>query len=276
MEIINNFDEINNIKNNQIIGEFILDNSSIEFKGENNIMYFGKNIKLKNTKLRFTGNNSLIYIDDNYMPISLNGRVGNDSVLYLGKNTYINRGIEVYATERKNIIIGDDCMLSYETCFRTSDPHPIYDVKTCKRINYAKSIYIGDHVWIGQQCLILKNSKIYSGSIIGGHSVISGKEIYSNTSWAGNPSKLIKEGVFFTCESAHDFTSDDLTEKSVYDKDDFIYENDVTNLSFDKIEKDLEEFKDVKEKLNYIQNIVASNNQKNRFAKRLLNKKCIE
>lgn len=78
MEIINNFEEINNIKNNKIIGKFILDNSSIEFKGKNNIMYFGKGIKLKNAKLRFTGNNSLIYIDNNYMPISLNGRVGND------------------------------------------------------------------------------------------------------------------------------------------------------------------------------------------------------
>lgn len=270
MEKINSFEEINNIKNNEIIGEFILENSSIEFKGKNNIMYFGKNIKLKNTKLRFTGNNSLIYIDDNYMPISLNGRVGNDSVLYLGKNTYINKGIEVYATERKNIIIGDDCMLSYETSFRTSDPHLIYNIDTKERINYAKSIYIGDHVWIGQQCLILKNSKIYSGSIIGGHSVISGKEVYSNTSWAGNPGKLIKEGVFFTCESAHDFTSEDLIETSFYNNDDFIYENDITNLSFEKLEEDLERFKCVEEKLKYIQNTLVSNNQKNRFAKKLV------
>lgn len=161
-------------------------------------------------------------------------------------------------------------MLSYETSFRTSDPHPIYNIDTNKRINYAKSIYIGDHVWIGQQCLILKNSKIYSGSIIGGHSVISGKEVYSNTSWAGNPGKLIKEGVFFTCESAHDFTNDDLIKTSVYDKDDFIYENDSTNLSFEKIENNLEKIEDVKEKLKYIQNTIVSNNQKNRFAKKLI------
>ena len=152
---------------------------------------------MTNSRIRFTGNNSILYIDKNKMPLSLDVRLGNDSVSYIGKNVYTNKCVHIYATERENVIIGDDCLLSYEVTFRTADPHLIYDSISKKRINSAKSILVGDHVWIGQEALILKNTKIYSGSIIGGKAVISNKEVLSNTMWAGNPARKIKDDVFF-------------------------------------------------------------------------------
>ena len=50
-------------------------------------------------------------------------------------------------SERKNIIIGDQCLFSHTIWFRNADPHLIYDNITNKRINPTQSIYIGDHVW---------------------------------------------------------------------------------------------------------------------------------
>lgn len=50
---------------NQIIGNVNLINSTIEFKGENNIFICKSDLTLEHCKVRFTGSNSLIYIDDN-------------------------------------------------------------------------------------------------------------------------------------------------------------------------------------------------------------------
>ena len=50
-------------------------------------------------------------------------------------------------------------------------------------MNYARSIYAGDHVWFGQNSFIFKGSKIGSGSIIGAGSVVSNRTINSNTTY---------------------------------------------------------------------------------------------
>ena len=259
-------DNIKNIEKNKIIGDIILENSTIEFIGENNILYVEGNIKFVNSKLRFTGSNSIMYFDKNKMDIYINARTRNDSVLYLGKDTFINKGIDVYATERKNIIIGNGCMLSYETAFRTTDPHLIFDCNTKNRINHAKSILIGDHVWIGQQCLILKNTQIFSGSIIGGHSVLSNKKVYSNSLWAGNPAKKIKEDVFFSCKSAHDFSKEEENMYSSLDSEEYIFEDTGEN-NLEKIDLLLQEKEsNTLEKLEIITKLLCNNDEKNRFA----------
>lgn len=37
----------------------------------------------------------------------------------------------------------------------TCDYHPIMDINSNNRLNFSKSIYIGDHVWCGQEIGIL-------------------------------------------------------------------------------------------------------------------------
>lgn len=262
--IVTNVSDYKEENGNQIIGNFTMEDCTIEFKGHNNILYCGENVCLKNCKLRFTGSNSLIYLDDNKMPIFLDARVGNDSVIYFGKDNYINRNFHIYATERKNVIIGNDCLFSFGNYLRTSDPHLIYDING-DRINEAKSIYIGDHVWIGQESLILKNTYIGSGAIIGGHSVVSNKIVSSNSIYGGNPVKKIRQNVFFLGDSAHDFTECDCIDFNHIDKVDFIYQLDDNTLSFNEIENDLCSSFTSLSKLDYIQENISSNNSKNRF-----------
>lgn len=257
------------IMNNEIIGNIKLINAEIKFKGDNNKLFCKGNICLENCNIRFTGSNSLIYIDENLYPMSLNMRVGNDSVIYIGKDCYINRTSHLYATERKNIIIGNQLLLSFNTYFRTADPHIIYDCKTKERLNFSKSILIGDKVWIGQDSLILKGTTIGSGSIIGGHSVVSNKNIKSNTLYAGNPAKKIKENVFYsTPESTHDFTSEQIENSRCFKNDDgekYVYKKDETNISLTKIDEDLSNMNNVNDKIEYIENSISNNNYKNRF-----------
>lgn len=255
--------------NNQIIGNVRLENAHIEFKGNNNIFFCTNNLNLENCRVRFTGNNSLIYIDDNSYPLSLNMRVGNDSVIYIGKDCYINKTSNLYATERKNIIIGNQLLLSFNVYFRTADPHIIYDTKTKERINYSKSILIGDRVWIGQDSLILKGNIIGSGSIIGGHSVLANKNIKSNTLYAGNPARKIRENVFYgQHRSTHDFDLEQVKRSKYYNnhnQEQYVYKKDKTTVFLIKIDKDITNIKTARDKMKYIEKNISNNISKNRF-----------
>lgn len=255
--------------NNSVFGDVDLINSSIDFKGNDNVFICKGKLKLKNCKIRFSGNNSLVFIDENLYPMSLNIRIGNDSVIYIGKDCYVNKTTNLYATERKNIIIGNQIMISFNTYFRTADPHLIYDANTKKRINFSKSILIGDRVWIGQEALILKGCVIGSGSIIGGRSVLANKCLKSNTLYAGNPARKIRDGVFFgEFRATHDYDLEEELKSGTFtleDENQFIYEEDENTLSFKAIDMDLMNINNVNEKIKYIEENISKNNNKNRF-----------
>lgn len=255
--------------NNQIVGNLELNDAEIDFKGSNNIFYCVGNIKLENCKVRFTGSNSLVYIDENIYPFSLDMRLGNDSVIYIGKDSYTNKKSFLEATERKNIIIGNQLMLSFGIYFRTADPHILYDIKTKTRVNYSKSILVGDRVWIGQNSLILKNTLIGSGAVIGGNSVVTGKIVPSNSVFAGNPAKKVKEGVFYGYHySTNDFDENMELDSEYFtaeDVDKYVYSKDDNTLSLRDIDSELMNIKYSKDKIEYIRNILTNNNSKNRF-----------
>lgn len=267
MEVINEIEDIENLKENEIIGNIKLINSKITFKGKGNILYCDKQcVRLANSHLLFNGDNSIIFLCKSKYNYLLSVFINNDSVLYFGRDNYINRKLEIVVSEQKNVIIGNDCLFSFDCWFRTADPHIVYDVNTKNRINHSKSIYLGDHVWIGQHTLILKGTKIGSGSIAGGMSVITGKTIESNSSYAGNPVKKIRESVFFTDDCVHMYRETDTESHDMYDSDDYIYSyNEKEILQFDIIEKSLNKLMSVQKKLDYIINNLQKNQSKNRF-----------
>lgn len=254
--------------NNQILGEVELKNASISFKGDHNIFFCKKKGILENCQIRFTGSNSLVFIDENDYPLSLNMRLGNDSVIYIEKKCYTNKTSFLYATERKHIFLGDELLLSFHTYFRTADPHILYDAKTNQRINPSQSIFLGDHIWIGQECFLLKGTIMGSGSVLGGHSVITKKIVPSNTLYAGNPAKKRKEHIFYgSPEATHDFHQEDIEKTKVYkEKDSYVYKEDEHTLSFQQMDETLSSLKTSKEKKEYLETKISNHLYKNRFA----------
>ncbi len=205
-----NTDMIQEMQNgNLIIGKsFEQINSTVTFKGTNNILYCGENVKLIDSQLVFAGDNSVIYLDSNRYEYKLSVTVYNDCVFHMGKDNYINQKMSVILSEQKHCFIGDAGMFSINIEIRNADPHLIYSCSTGERLNITKSIYIGDHVWVGQDVRILKGTEIDSGSIIGAMSVVSNKRILHNSVWAGNPCKLIREDTFWDASCVHDWTND--------------------------------------------------------------------
>ena len=251
--------------NNQIIGvNPNLQNTRISFRGRNNRLICEDNVNLHNSILDFNADNSIIYLSSNRNVYYLNISIYNNSLFYMGENSYINGRINFSISEQKNIFIGNECLFARDIWMRIADPHLIYDTNSLKRINPSKSIYLGDHVWVGQDAWILKGTQIGSGSIIGAKALVAGKKIQSNSLWGGVPARLIREDVLFDGSSVHYYT-DEQTENSMeYSAGRWIYRNEGNVLSFDEIEENFNSINDVDEKIAYLQSVIRCNDY-NRF-----------
>lgn len=180
------------------------------------------------------------------------------------KNNFFNGTTIIVVSEAKNVVIGSNCLFSYYVVIRVSDGHGIYSTTNSERLNFAKSIFIGDHVWFGQNTFVFKGTQIHSGSIIGAGSILSNKVIPSNVTYAGNPAKLIKENTFWIPHSTQNWNEDDIEKMKKYNDRIFTYEYDNTTLDFNKINEDLSKL-NAEESLEYIKTNFLSDD-KNRFA----------
>ena len=98
----------------------------------------------KNIRIDFRGENGVVFIGNN---VSMNGPIylPNSGLCYIDDNCGFN-GTTFCPYEAKNIILGRDCMFLWSTWLSTCDHHLIIDAETNNRINFSKSIYVGDHV----------------------------------------------------------------------------------------------------------------------------------
>ena len=153
-----------------------------------------------------------IYGDNCSVVIGNNLRIGQSIKIILGHNSPYHGKIEnahcrigndvsmeeaqiVTYNSHNKIIIGNQCMVSYHVIFYNTDGHPIYDLKTRKLKNYVSDTIVCDNCWIGYNANLLKGVFLPRGTIVGWGSVVSKKFEKENCAIAGNPAKVVKEGL---------------------------------------------------------------------------------
>ena len=249
----------------QFIGEIPnLINTDIYIHGKNNILVCEEGVTLSNSRIDFHQDNSILYLSSSVHNYQVIISLNTNSVCFIGKDNFFNGTATMVVSEAKNLIIGNECLFSYNVVIRVSDGHALYSTKNNKRLNHAKSIFIGDHIWFGQNAFIFKGSQIHSGSVIGAGSIVSNKIIPSNVTYAGNPARLIKENTFWIPHSTQKWNEEDIEKMDTYGDDRFKFKNDETTLDFDKIDEDLLKL-NAGEALEYIKTYFLNDN-KNRFA----------
>ena len=267
LESVKSFNDINNLKDNNIVGNPEIINSVITFKGNNNLLICEKDVKLIGANIHFEANNSIIYLSStNSCHYSFNALIYNNCTLFIGKNNNIGSAVNFNIMENQNIIIGDDGIIGSGVSIRTADSFPMYDGKTKKRINFANSVFIGDHVLLNHLSYVSKGVKIGSGSIIDNDSFIPQDEVISsNLFCTGNPVKVTRENVFFTMEYVGFNKIEDSLASKDYKSNIFIFEfkNNET-LDLNKIDKILKEL-DVEQRQEFIVKLFVNNKRKNRF-----------
>ena len=267
METVKSNEDIKDLKRNKIVGNPEITNSTISFKGNNNVLYCEGNVKIRGAQILFEGNNSVIYLSSTMnSQYSFTLVIYNNSTFFIGREGNLSTPININIQESQNVIIGAECSISSGINIRTADIHPVYDNNTKQRINFAKSVFIGDHVWIGHLAYISRGVKIGSGAIVDNYSFVPhNAKIHSNTLVVGNPVRVEKQNVFFTKEYLGYHKSEDSINTQDYKSDVFIYEfvnNETLNL--DQIDKILKELS-VDDKIEFIQKLFVRNKRKNRF-----------
>lgn len=94
----------------------------------------------------------------------------------------------------KKISFGSNTWVSWDNLIMDTDQHPIYNLQN-EIINHDKEIFFGNNVWIGCRCTTMKGSYIGDNIIVGSNSNITGKHTKEFTVLAGNPLRIVKEGV---------------------------------------------------------------------------------
>ena len=119
--------------------------------------------------------------------------VGRDGKLVLGKNFNVTGASEIIC--EKEIIFGEDCLLSWDILIMDTDFHPIYNLQGVLQ-NPNKPIYIGNNVWIGCRSTILKGVSIADNSVIASNSTIR-KSCEQESCIYGDDGKLIRDNIIW-------------------------------------------------------------------------------
>lgn len=140
------------------IGSNFRGNLNIQIQQNNCIVYVGDTCNLRDLEIRTQSLGSCVLI-------------GN-GVTTTGKNTWLTGSFP--GSKYGSIVIGDDCLFSYDVTIRGSDGHPIMSFDFSKQINEPTSyVVVEPYVWIGQDVSIVKSVRIGGASIIGIASVVT-------------------------------------------------------------------------------------------------------
>ncbi len=207
------FDKIlgkqNNTESNRILGDrSLIDDAgkvNIVFKGENNILYLEKGIKLlKYLNIVYEGSNSLVYLSRSRSEYHLSVEIGSDAVCFIGPYAFTNKTRRLETTVRSGdmLITGTDCMFSRGISLDTLS----MDGKS------HGDILIGNHVWLGQDVKVYGPSVIESGAVMGSDTVVDSAVCSGNSCWVTKNGELTKlrENTAFRKDSMRNVPSEHL------------------------------------------------------------------
>jgi acetyltransferase-like isoleucine patch superfamily enzyme len=118
--------------------------------------------------------------------------VGEKGKLTFGEN--FNMSTEVAIVAEKQITIGNNSGISWESLVMDTDFHHIFD-ENGQVFNHPKEVIIGHNVWVGCRCTILKGANLPDGSIIAAGSLVTKKLVGNNSIFGGNPMRVLKENI---------------------------------------------------------------------------------
>lgn len=107
----------------------------------------------------------------------------------IGNNTRIN-GAYIHA--KKEIVIGDSCVVASGVNIIDSNGHALVSFDRAKDVDIPKEVVIGNNVWICINSIILKGTTIGDNCVVAANSVVKGY-FPPNCVIQGNPATIISE-----------------------------------------------------------------------------------
>lgn len=178
-------------------GPRVEQNIKVVFTGSNNVVRVHEKARVGRLVAEFDCDNGAVTLGSS---AGTRGRmqfwlkIGQDCSIKVGDNVTCTNPCGMTTAEGTSITIGDDCMIATDNEIRADDGHPIFDVRTGKRVNVSRSISIGNHVWLAKAAIVLAGAQIGDGSVIGFRSLVKGR-IPNNVVAAGMPARVVRRDV---------------------------------------------------------------------------------
>jgi acetyltransferase-like isoleucine patch superfamily enzyme len=115
-----------------------------------------------------------------------------NGALDIGDHVYMNARVSLYCA--KQIVIGPDTLISWDTTIVDNDFHELHDAEN-NCINPPAAIVIGERAWVGFGVTIAKDTRLAPGTVIGAGAVVRGEFADPNSVLTGNPARLVRRGV---------------------------------------------------------------------------------
>lgn len=182
-------------KNKIVKNTAFLSHCKIKINGTGNKIILGNKVLLKNCSIYIKGNNNLINLED--MVCVHNGKFhieDNNNIIDIGKKSLICGPSDFSAIEGTTIKLGEGCLVSSDTFFRTGDSHSVLDLEG-NRINASKDINLGNRIWVCHRATILKGVTMADDNIISTGAIVTKSFDECNAVIAGVPAKVIKNGI---------------------------------------------------------------------------------
>ncbi|MBR6164260.1 hypothetical protein IKQ26_10300 [bacterium] len=170
-------------------------------QGEGNILEISDSVNTENFNITIGGDNNRVIIEDG---VTIRGSLTigvkaknrcNGATVQIGKNTHIG-SVDILVLEPDTKVeIGENCMFATNIRIQASDTHSVYNIENNELTNWAKGVFIGNHVWVADDVKIGKSVYISDNSIVSWGSVVYGKFKEPNVVIGGNPASVYKRGV---------------------------------------------------------------------------------
>ena len=139
-----------------------------------------------------------IFNKRNKIDTGVNVRIGRKTAImepqniHIGNNSYVNGGF-LFAGKNSKIIIGNNCLISYNVHIRTSTHNYRNKTKLIREQgNVENNIVIQDDCWIGFGAQIMPGITIAEGCVIGAGSIVT-KNTEPYSVYVGIPARKISE-----------------------------------------------------------------------------------
>lgn len=164
------------IRNPQIEG------LEVEFYGRDSAVEIYEPYNFKNCVIKLGNNNFVQIKGTNYIIMNLKFPcvMRERSQLLIGKDlSCVGCSIYMHDEPDTKVVIGDDCMFSFDIIIWPSDGHAVIS-DNGEYLNKGEDIIIGNHVWLGMGVNILKGSRIPDNSIVAARSLVLKNSVTSS------------------------------------------------------------------------------------------------